>query len=83
MSHSRKIKEEHRYVYQQIAHNINYFKRIRGLSTEQLAEKANMSVSHLTALESPGSLKDFSFEILLDIADALEVSIVELVKELK
>ncbi|MCD7819365.1 MAG: helix-turn-helix domain-containing protein [Lachnospiraceae bacterium] len=83
MSHSRKIKEKHRYVYQQIAHNVNYFKRMRGLSTDQLAEKANMSVSHLTAVESPGSLKGFSIEIPLDIADALDVTLADLVKELK
>ena len=82
MSHSKKIKKKHYPVYRQIAMNIHYFRRTNGLFKEQLAEKADVSVSYLSAIESPGSMKGLSFEILLDIPDALEVSIADLVRKL-
>ena len=45
----------------------------RGMSQEQLAEKANISRSHLSAIEAPNMVRAFSLEALYDIADALEI----------
>ena len=49
-------------------------RRLRGLSQEQLAEKANISRSHLSAIEAPGIVRSFSLEIFFNIADALDIS---------
>lgn len=52
---------------------------MRGLSQEQLAEKANISRSHLSAIEAPGIVRAFSLDIFYNIADALEVAPSELI----
>ncbi|MPN54935.1 hypothetical protein SDC9_202614 [bioreactor metagenome] len=48
------------------------------MSQEQLAEKANISRSHLSAIEAPNIVRPFSLEILYNIADALNISPAEL-----
>ena len=49
-------------------------RKMRGMSQEQLAEKANVSRSHLSAIEAPNLVRPFSLDILYNIADALDVS---------
>lgn len=39
-------------------------RKMRGMSQEQLAEKANMSRSHLSSIEAPNIVRPFSLEIL-------------------
>ena len=48
-------------------------RKMRGMSQEQLAEKAGMSRSHLSSIEAPNIVRPFSLEILYNIADALHV----------
>ena len=48
-------------------------RKMRGLSQDQLAEKANISRSHLSAIEAPNMGRAFSMEAFYNIADALEV----------
>ena len=43
------------------------------MSQEQLADRANISRSHLSAIEAPGMVRAFSMDIFFNIADALEV----------
>lgn len=52
---------------------ISSLRKLRGLTQEQLAEKAGISRSHLSAIEAPNVIRPFSVEILYNIADALEV----------
>lgn len=52
---------------------IAYLRKLRGMSQEQLAEKAGMSRSHLSSIEAPNIVRPFSLEILFNIADALNV----------
>ena len=52
---------------------ISVLRKLRGMSQEQLAEKANISRSHLSAIEAPNMVRAFSLEALYDIADALEI----------
>ncbi len=49
-------------------------RRIRGMSQEKLAEKANISRSLLSIIETPNSANGFALETLFDIADALDIS---------
>ena len=53
-------------------------RKMRGMSQELLAEKANISRTHLAAIESPNKCVAFSLEILFNIADALGVEAADL-----
>jgi len=48
-------------------------RKIRGLSQEDLAEKANIGRSHLANIESPNLAYNFTLNTLFNIADALDV----------
>ena len=50
------------------------------MSQEQLAEKANISRSHLSAIEAPNMVRAFSMEAFLNIADALDMAPDELIQ---
>lgn len=53
-------------------------RRVRGLSQEALADKAGISRSTLSVIEAPNAAHNFSMEMFFDIADALEISPVDL-----
>ena len=46
---------------------------------EQLAEKANVSRSHISSIEAPGIARPFSLEVFFNIADALEIDPADLI----
>jgi transcriptional regulator with XRE-family HTH domain len=53
---------------------ISTLRRIRGLSQERLAEKANISRSLLSNIEAPNMAYSFSLNVFYNIADALDIS---------
>ena len=59
---------------------ISTLRRIRGLSQEKLAEKANISRSLLSNIEAPNMAYGFSFDVFYNIADALEIAPEDLIK---
>lgn len=63
----------------QIGIAISTLRRVRGMSQEQLAEKANMSRSHLSAIEAPNMVRGMSLEAFFNIADALDVDPADLI----
>lgn len=65
------FKNRDRFIQLGIA--IAALRKMRGMSQEQLAEKANISRSHLSAIEAPGMVRGFSLGVFYNIADALEV----------
>jgi len=52
---------------------IGYIRRLRGLSQEQLAERAGISRTHLSVIEAPNMMAAFSMDVYFNIADALEI----------
>ena len=64
----------------QIGATVSTLRRIRGMSQEQLAEKANVSRSFISAIEAPNMVKNFSLNILFDLAEALDVEAYDLLK---
>ena len=58
---------------------ISALRKMRGMSQDQLAEKAGISRSHLSAIEAPGMVRAFSMEAFFNIADALDVDPAELI----
>ncbi len=53
---------------------ISTLRRIRGMSQEKLAEKADISRSLLSNIEAPNMAYSFSLDVFYNIADALEVA---------
>ena len=55
---------------------ISTLRKMRGLSQEQLAEKAKVSRSLISCIEAPGMAKSFSLDVFFSIADALDVELI-------
>ena len=64
----------------QLGITIATLRKLRGMSQEQLAEKAEISRVQLSVIEAPGMAHSFSMEIFFDIADALDVDPAELLR---
>ena len=77
MSKETEFKNRDRYIQLGIA--ISTLRKMRGLSQEQLAEKANVSRSHISSIEAPGIARPFSLEVFFNIADALEIDPADLI----
>lgn len=52
---------------------ISYFRRLRGLSQEQLAERAGLSPGFLSQVEAPGMAVGISLNTLFILAEVLEI----------
>ncbi len=59
---------------------ISTLRRIRGLSQEKLAGKANISRSLLSNIEAPNMAYGFSLNVFYNIADALAIAPEDLIK---
>ena len=59
--------------YRQIGLKIAYYRKLRGLTQEQLAEKVERTPAFIGHLEAPNVEKGVSLDTLFDIADALNV----------
>ena len=71
------FKNRDRFIQLGIA--IAALRKMRGMTQEQLAEKASLSRSHISAIEAPGIVRGFSLEAFFNIADALNVDPSELI----
>ncbi len=58
----------------QLGITISTLRRLRGLSQEKLAEKANISRSLLSNIEAPNMAYSFSLDVFYRIADVLDIS---------
>ena len=57
--------------YYEIGQRIRRYRREKGMSQEQLAERVNISVTHMSHIET-GNTK-LSLPVLVDVADVLQV----------
>ncbi|MCI8359914.1 MAG: helix-turn-helix transcriptional regulator [Clostridiales bacterium] len=60
--------------------NIARFRRERGWTQEQLAERAGISVRYIASLEAPYSHAEPSFRVLCQLAFALGVQVSDLTR---
>lgn len=77
MNNEKELRNRDRFIHLGIA--IAALRKMRGLSQEQLAEKANVSRSHISSIEAPGIARPFSLEVFFNIADALEIDPADLI----
>ena len=59
--------------YRQIGLKIAYYRKLRGLTQEQLAEKLELSPAFIGHVEAPNVNKAVSLDTLFDVAAALDV----------
>ena len=74
------MKQQHEEVYKKLKFNICYTRKMQGLSQQQLAEKASISRTHMSNIEAPNGSTLPSLDVLIDIANALNIPVVELFK---
>lgn len=77
---SKEVSFKNRDRFIQLGVAIAALRKLRGYSQEQLAEKAGISRSLLSAIEAPGIAKAFSLEVFFDLADVLDVDPADLIK---
>jgi len=70
---SKQIDFKNRDRFIQLGIAIAALRKMRGMSQEQLAEKANVSRSHISAIEAPGMVRPFSLDVFFNISDALDI----------
>ncbi len=72
----RKEKREKREdVYELISYNIRKYRKKRGLTQYELAEKTHYSHEFIRRVEAPHSKKFFSIDTISNIADALDIDL--------
>lgn len=67
------MKPAHEEKYRQIGLKIAYYRRLRGLTQEELAERVGLTPAFIGHLEAPNIIKALSLDTLFDIAAVLEV----------
>ena len=67
------MKAEYENQYLQLGLKISYYRKLRGLTQEELAEKVELSPAFIGHVEAPNVSKAISLDTLFDIAKALEI----------
>lgn len=68
-----KMKEKYLEQYRKIGLKISYYRKLRGLTQEQLSEEIDKDTSYLGSVEAPNIDRAISLDMLFDIAAALDV----------
>ena len=69
------MKPAHIDKYRQLGLKISYYRKLRGLTQEQLADEVGLSPAFIGHVEAPNIDKAISLDTLFDIADALKVPV--------
>ena len=64
---------DHDNQFKQLGLNITYYRKMKGLTQEQLAAAAGISRTHLSNIEAPNSPTSMSLDLLYTIAEELGV----------
>lgn len=68
------MKAEYKDNYIKIGLKIAYYRKLKSLTQEQLAEMLDCGVSFIGQIEAPNIYKAISLDTLFRIAEALEIS---------
>ena len=77
------MSEKHSDKYKIIGQTIKHYRKLKQLTQEQLADQTCISVSYLTKIEAPNCDQPFSLEVLFDISEVLDISIHQLLEDIK
>ena len=71
---------EYKNLFLTIGLKVSYYRKLKGLSQEELAEKINMSTTFVGMIEAPNLYKAPSLSTLHNIAVVLEVPVYKLLQ---
>ena len=69
------ILEKRNEIYNQIGQKIKKYRKEKKLTQVELAEKLDISISYLSKIEAINCKKSFSLDLLVNIAETLEIDI--------
>ena len=75
------MKQKHAEKHRMLGLKIAYYRKLKGYTQEQLAEKINKSLAFIGAVEAPNVCRTVSLDTLFDIAEALEIPAYKLMIE--
>lgn len=61
--------------FKRLGSNIALYRKKKNMTQADLAEKVNISRTHMGNIEAPNVVKPISMELAFDIADTLEVPV--------
>ena len=67
------MSQKHSEEYKIVGQAIKKYRKEKGLTQEQLADKVSISISYLTKIEAPNCDQAFSLEVIFDIAEVLDI----------
>ncbi len=67
------MKFEHSDQYIKMGLKISYFRKLKGLTQDQLSEQIGKNVSYIGQIEAPNIVRAISMDTLFDIANVLEI----------
>lgn len=67
------MNQKHTKEYKMIGQAIKKYRKDKGFTQEQLADRVSISMSYLTKIEAPNCDQPFSLEVVFDIAEVLEI----------
>jgi transcriptional regulator with XRE-family HTH domain len=73
MSRSTKISNKNRSRYIELGLNVAYYRKLAGITQEELAERCNLSRTYISNIEASNMITTTSLEALFNISDALEI----------
>ena len=59
--------------YKDLGYAIAYYRKRKGLTQEQVAERIGISRQHMGAIEAPNMVRALSLEVVYNIAAVLEI----------
>ena len=68
------LKQQYADKYRKLGLKIAYYRKLRGYTQEQLAEKLNMNPAYIGHVEAPNIDKAISMDTLFGIAEVLSIS---------
>ncbi len=78
MRGNRDRSEERVRKYKQLGLTISYYRKLKGLTQQQLGDAVGLSRTHISNLEAPNIPTSISLEKLFDIAEILNVPLTKL-----
>ena len=72
------MKDEFAQNYKKIGLKVSYYRKLAGMTQEQLAEKMRVGTSFIGQIEAPNIYKAISMDTLFRLAKALDIAPVKL-----
>ena len=70
--------KRHQHELRMLGLTIAYYRKLRGMTQINLAERINVSRTHISNIEAPNGTTSVSLETLFDIAEALDIPVKDL-----